>query len=311
MLSKSNRVQPRWPIIAAAWTALAILPETQRQSEAALMLDGTTRAQMTAPNPAFDGFLASATTGDGNTMSPFPSSATHLWGLYYGIGTHQLLNGENIFYNLYSGSDYYNSPGPPIGILSIISYPFADFSIITAATADNSPRDPQSKLVGIALAQTGGTSNSGTTIYLHLADPDILNFINQVTGSSITSADVASGNSFIGDISPGQHVWGDTFGPYGTPGGGLFNPDGLSGQYQGVEDPNGARPGANQDPNYYFTTDFLNDGGVTNGPLNGKAINLDSGSPGIVIVPEPTGLGLMLASTAGLLLSQRRRGSQS
>jgi hypothetical protein len=294
--------------VAAAGIGLAVAPGAESESKAALMLDGITRSQMTAPNPSMDGFLASATVSiAGIGQSPNNSSVTHLFGQYYAIGTHELAGGEISFMNLYPGRDYINDPGNPIGISSITNCPFADLSIITASTVDNSPRNPNTKLVGIALAQTGGTGNSGTTVYLHLADPDILGFISQVTGTTITLAEVQAGNSIIGEISGGDHAWGTTFGTWGTPSGGIFNPDGLAGSYQGVFDANGARPGSYQDPNLYFTTDFLNDGGASFGAMNGKALNLDSGSPALTVVPEPSTIAVLTtAAMAGILLRRRR-----
>ncbi len=290
--------------IAAAGIGIGALPSAT--SKGAVLLDGTTRAQMTADNPALDGFFANASgfiAGIG--QSPNNASVTHLWGQYYAIAAHEVQDGVS-FGNLYTGRDYVTDDGNPIGIASIAISPDTDFAIITANVADNTPRDPNSKLVGIVVA---GTS-SLTTIYDTLSGPENLAFINQVTGSNITEAEILSGQSIIAAPGVGDHVWSDGYGAWGTPSGGLNNPDGNPGQWQGPYVPNGAGlNGAHSDPQEYFAISFVNDGGLTNGPLNGYGAQVDSGSPGIITVsvPEPGSLALAAGSMLALLARRQRK----
>jgi hypothetical protein len=175
MVTNHSRVLNRLVGVAVA----VLLVATQNESHGSVVNDGTTRVQQTAFDPAFEGFYASATTfGDGD-QGPYNSSLTHLWGPYYAAAAHEVTGGFSLG-QIYLGSDYVNNPGPPIGITSVDVSPYSDLAIITAATADNSPRATTSKLVGIAVARELGTQNpNGGTIINYFATAQNLQFITK------------------------------------------------------------------------------------------------------------------------------------
>jgi hypothetical protein len=301
--------------VAAAGIGLAAVPGGQSESKAALMLDGTTRAMMTADNPALDGFFASATASISGIPLPNNLTLTHLWGPYYAAGAHEVQSAFSLG-NIYLGRDYYrNNPGNPIGINSIDVSPYSDLAVITAATADTSLRDPNTHLVGIAVARQGAQlgSDSGT-IYNLFSSPLNLSFINQITGSNITEEDILAGKGIFAVPEVGQHVWSSGFGAWGTLSTGLSNPDGLAGQWQSVIDASAPTFENSTDPNFYVVGDFQSDGRF--GTLNGFGESIDSGSPGVISinVPEPTsatGLALGLTGLLALRTQRRRKGDRN
>jgi hypothetical protein len=270
------------------------------KAEASIVTDGTTRAQQTAVNPHLEGFFASGPARVDGDPTPYNLSATHLWGQYYAVAAHEVTNGISID-NLCLGRDYINNPGTPVGISRIDISPNTDFAIITANTADNSSRDPNSRIAGIAVAVNGSN-----TIYARIASQANLEFINQVTGSNFTIEEVLAGQTIFAVAGVGSNVWSQGYGAWGTPSTGLHNPDGLPGQWQAMYNPNGGLGGIWSDPSNYFATSFFN-----SGDLNGLGASIDSGSPGIVIVPEPGAAGLLIAALAGTMASRRRRENQS
>jgi hypothetical protein len=132
--------------------ALAAGGYATKPARAALLLTGTTRDQVTAPNPDVDGFAGSMSVTLDGESSPYNQNVTHAWGPYYFIGKHQMLDGV-AFQNIYLGPDYVGDPSPPIGITRIDLCPFADFAIITADKSVDVPRSPGTRLVGVADAQ--------------------------------------------------------------------------------------------------------------------------------------------------------------
>jgi hypothetical protein len=281
--------------VTAATIGLAAVPEAQSVGFAAKMLDGTTRAEMTTDNPALDGFFASGVSGSSGNNA----TLTHLWGPYYGIAAHEVegglsINAINLDRNYTSGSS------DLVGISRIDISSSSDFAIITAATADNSLRDLNSKIVGIAVATTGSS-----TIYDNLSAPANLAFINQVTGSNITEEQILSGQSIIAAPSAGEHVWSEGYGAWGTPATGPHDPDGMPGDWQGLYIPNGGGlNGTYSDTTIYFSSSFVNDGGLTNGPMNGAGLSIDSGAIGIISVPETGAAQLLVVGLSGLLVTR-------
>ena len=261
----------------------ALLVAAQNESHGSVVNDGTTRAQQTAFNPAFEGFYASATTLIGGGQGPYNSSLTHLWGPYYAAAAHEVTGGFTLG-TLYLGSDYVNNPGAPISIISVDMSPFSDLAIVTASTADNSPRDPTSKLVGITVArQSSSQDPNGGTIINYFATAQNLQFINQITGTNITMNDILAGNSIFAAPQVGMLVRGKGFGVWGNFSGSLNLPDGKAGEWWASVDANA--PNFAGDYNY-VNTNFYVLTKRTFDPLGGIAASFDSGSPVITIVPE-------------------------
>ena len=264
---------------------MALLAATRNESHGSVVNNGTTRAQQTAFVPAFEGFYGSVSTTFLGEPG-FNGSATHLWGPYWVIGAHQVSGGLGVG-QIYLGSDYVNNPGPPIGISRIDISPDSDLAIITATTADNSPRDPTSRLVGLAVARQGGGQDlNGSTIINYFATTQNLQFINQITGTNITITDVLSGNCIFAAPQVGMVVRGKGFGVWGNFSGALNNPDGKAGEWWATVDaeaPTLYSGGYDYSPtNFYFLSKRTLD------PLGGLVGLFDSGSPVITIVSPPT-----------------------
>ena len=263
----------------------ALMLMAQSESHGSVVNDGTTRAQQTAFDPAFEGFYASATTFGLGEPGPFNASVTHLWGRYYAVAAHEVTGIQSLG-QIYLGSDYVNNPGPPIAISSVDISPVSDLAIITASTADNSPRDPTSKLVGIAVARQSGSQDvNGGTIINYFATAQNLQFINQITGTNITMNDILSGNTIFAAPQVGMVVRGKGFGVWGNFSGSLNNPDGKAGEWWTTVDANA--PTFSGDYNYVNTNLYVLTKRTLD-PLGGLGASFDSGCPVITIVPPPT-----------------------
>ncbi|MFO1487667.1 MAG: hypothetical protein U1F65_04235 [Verrucomicrobiota bacterium] len=278
----------------------ALLLTSQNESHGSVVNDGTTRVQQTAFDPAFEGFYAALTQSLFGEPA-YSASATHLWGPYYAVGAHEV-TGSTSVEGIFLGSDYVNGPGTPISISSVDISPFSDLAIITASVADNSPRDPTSKLVGIAVARQGGAQNPDAgTIVNYFATAQNLQFINQITGTNITISDVLSGNSIFAAPQVGMVVRGKGFGVWGNLNGSLNLPDGKAGEWWTTVDASGpdfAGAWNYVNTNFYILTKRTLD------PLGGTIGSFDSGSPVITIVPEPAFRILSLTVTNGSVTLQ-------
>ncbi len=250
------------------------------QTRGSVVNDGTTRAQQTAYDPAFEGFVASATVFVYGDLNPYNITVTHLWGRYYAAAAHEV-TGAFSMGQIYFGSDYFTDPGAPIGIVAVNVSPSSDFAIITASTADDSPRSSTSKLVGITVARQGGPLDlDGGTIVNYFATPQNLQFINQITGTNLTMNDIVAGNSIFAAPQVGMLVRGRGFGAWGNFSSGLNNPDGKAGEWWSSVDGNAPILLGYVDTNFYVLAKRTQD------PLGGVPGSLDSGSPVITIVPE-------------------------
>jgi hypothetical protein len=289
-------------ILALALAAGGYVTEPAR---GALLLTGTTRDQMIAPNPAVDGFVASIDVTVDGVHSPNKLTATHAWGPYYFIAAHE----KDPTYQFNSITPGRDSSAPGLPITAIDLMPSTDFGIVTASVSVPGNTNPSYKIAGIATDRIGLADTVGATVYLRLANQAVLDFINQVTGSSITQAEIAAGNSIITAPAPDDHVWSAGLGVWGTPSTGLHLPDAQFGQWQGPVNPRGFE-GRGFSNTLYFATDFLDDGGSAFGAMNGHGLNLDSGSPAVIIgVPEPSAAAV-LALAALLSIRRRTRGGR-